>query len=384
MVEVDGHAHFAKPGGESDLSIGRDSSSWVNYDYKGKTLGEFAAEHPEYEGNETVEEIMLKLQFAGFPALPHVVDKLYLAKKGIGPEKLVLLTIDYPGSPTPTHEEMLRLVGEFPQQIIGSVSVNPNRGDATALLRDRLKELIELNEGFGNEWRPVVKLDPLTQRFDPGNLDARELGKMYALMDEVGAVLVTHTGVFQTTQFDDDIVIADPARLMPVAERYQKMNIVLAHMGTPDMAVANWWAAKGVDVRHFDNALEMVSRYPHVYGDLGGLLWTGDRPQGVYGEHEIKNYYFGDRAHFGYSRVKGMLEEEQGSWRKFKRALWREGKDQMGDKLIYGSDFPITHRDDLERQKRKLGGFNPARNTEKVFRKPDVMGQALPIKAVSR
>ncbi|MDD5096159.1 MAG: amidohydrolase family protein [Candidatus ainarchaeum sp.] len=370
MVLMDGHVHFAKPENGEDRSLGRDSCPWVDYEYKGKTLWEFAAEHPEYEGNETVEEIMLKLQFAEFPALPHVVDKLYLAKKGVGPEKLVLLTIDYPGSPTPTHEEMLRLAGEFPQQIIGSVSVNPNRGDAAALLRERLKELVELNGRFGNGWRPVVKFHPLMQRFDPGNLGARELGKMYALMDEVGAVLVAHTGVFQTTQVDDDIVIADPARLTPVAERYQGMNIVLAHMGTPDMAVVNWWAAKGVDVRHFDNALEMVSRYPHVYGDLGGLLWTGDRPQGAYGGCEKKFYYFGDRAHFGYSRVAGILEEE-GRWKRLKRVLGREKKNPMGDKLLYGSGSPITHRDDLERQKRKLGGFNPAKNTEKAFRKPE-------------
>lgn len=381
MVEVDGHVRFVKPENEADLSIGRDSSSWVNYDYRGKTFREFTEEHREYEGNETINEIMLKLQLAAFPVLPHVVDKLYLAKKG--GERLVLLPIDYPGSPTPTHEEVIRLMEAFPEQIIGAVSVNPNRGDAAELLRDRLKELIELNERFGNGWRPVVKFHPLTQRFDPGNLGLKELVKMYALMDEVGAVLVTHTGVFQTTQVDDDIVIADPARLIPVAERYQKMNIVLAHMGTPDMAVANWWAAKGVDVRHFDNALEMVGRYPHVYGDLGGLLWTGDRPQGVYGECERKFYYFGDRAHFGYSRVNSILEEE-GKWKRLKRALGREKKNPMGDKLLYGSDFPITHRDDLERQKGKLGGFNPAKNTGKVFRKPDVMGQVLPMKAASR
>jgi predicted TIM-barrel fold metal-dependent hydrolase len=367
MVEVDGHAHFVKPENASDRYIGRDTSPWLNFDYRGKALGEFAAEHPEYEGNAMIAEIMLTLQFAAFPTLPHVVDKMYLAKKGGGhPEKLVLLTIDYPGSPTPTHEEMLRLVEAFPEQIIGSVSVDPNRGNAAAVLQERLKALVELNEKLGNGWRPVVKFHPISQKFNPGNLGAKELGRMYSAMEEIGAVLVTHTGVFQTTQVDGDIVIADPARLTAVAEKHPNLRIVLAHMGTPDIAVVTHWERRGVPVRHFEHALEMVGKYPNVYGDMGGLLWTGDRPAGAYGACECKNYDFGDRAQYAFSRVNGILEMERNSMYRTGLRAFGLGKNQLIRKLIYGSDFPVTRIDDLRKQEKKLG-FNPARNTAKVF-----------------
>lgn len=225
---------------------------------------------------------------------------------------------------------------------------------------------MDLNGKIGNGCRPVVKLHPLLQKFDPGNPGAKELGKMYAIMEEMGAVLVMHTGVLQTRQVEGDIVIADPARLIYVAERHPKLNIVLAQMGTPDIAVLNYWERHGVKVEHFEHALEMMVRFPNVYGNMGGLLWTGERPAGVYGETERKEYNFGDRAQFGFSRVKNILEEERTSmWRKGMRALGRE-KNQMRDKLVYGSGFPVTGIDDLKKQERKLD-FNPAVNTAKVF-----------------
>ncbi|MEW5996569.1 MAG: amidohydrolase family protein [Candidatus Micrarchaeota archaeon] len=365
MVLVDGHVHFTKPESGESLKAGRDDSPWVNPDYRGKTLAEFVNGRRECEDYAFLD-IVGTLGSAGFPALPHVVDKIYQARTGSGIGRFALLTIDYPGSTQPTNEEMLRLVEAFPE-IMGSVSVNPNSENAANRLYERLRKLAELNEKLRNGWRPVVKMHPLQQKFDPGNLGAKELGRMYAMMEEMGAVLVTHTGVFQRAQVEGDVVIADPARLIPVAERHPKLNIVLAHMGTPDIAVVNWWGAQGVQVRHFGNALEMMGRFPNVYGDMGGLLWTGDRPAGVYGECACRNYNFGERAQFGFSNANEILEAERRSlWRTGLRALGF-GRNQLHRKLIYGSDFPVAGKGDLEKQIRKLGGFNPAENTAKVF-----------------
>lgn len=365
---MDGHVHFAKPENGEDRSLGRDSCPWVNLDYRGKTLADLIREHPEYDGNRLILEIVGALRSLGFPPLPHVVEKLYRAKTGgEHPEKLVLLPIDYPKSPTPTHKEVMRLVEAFPDTIIGAVSVDPNREDAALRLYNKLSELAGLNERLRNGWRPVVKLDPLAQNFDPAKLGAGELGRMYSIMGDMGAVLVTHTGLLQTMMVRGDTEAADPARLMPVAERHPDLRIVLAHMGTPDMAAVNYWAGQGIMVRHFEHALEMVSRYPNVYGDMGGLLWTGDRPAGAYGECECRNYYFGDRAQFGFSRARDTLDKER-------RCLYRAGlralglgKKHLARKLIYGSDFPITGIDELKKQEGKLGGFNPAQNTARVF-----------------
>lgn len=362
---IDGHVHFTKPECEGSLRAGRDDSPWVNSDYRGKTLADFIREHPEYDGDYLMLDIVGTLKSAGFPPSPHVVDKIYQAMAGNGIHGFVLLTIDYPGSTQPAHEEMLRLVEAFPHTIIGSVSVDPNSENAANRLYARLRKLVELNEKIGNGCRPVVKMHPLQQKFDPG--DIGRMGRMYTMMEEMGAVLVTHTGVFQRAQVEGDIVIADPARLREVAERHPKLRIVLAHMGTPDIVAVNYWEGHGVKLRHFENALGMVVRFPNVYGDMGGLLWFGDKPGGVYGEGESRNYYFGDRAQFAFSKIKGILEREG-------RSLWKAGlrafglgKNQLHRKLIYGSGFPATGKDDLERQIMKLGGFNPAKNTARVF-----------------
>ncbi|NYZ60617.1 amidohydrolase family protein [Candidatus Micrarchaeota archaeon] len=366
MVQMDCHVHFAKPEHDENVAAERDDSPWNNSDYRGKTLAEFIAERSEYQGNSIIDMIVQKLRGIKFPALPHVVEKIYRAIMDPEcPQKLVVLAMDYPGSTQPTHEEMLRLVEAFPDIITGTVSVNPNGKDAAVILERRLKELIELNGKLGNGWRPGVKFHPLAQNFDPGDLKAME--RLYRIMDETGAVIVTHTGVFQRIIVERDIELADPMRFREVAERYHRLNIVLSHMGTPDIVVTNWWAAQGVEVRHFQNALDMVMRFPNVYGDMGGLLWTGDRPAGVYGEIAMGDYDFGDRAQFGFSRVRSILEEEKYSIPGSILRLLGLGSNQLHEKLIYGSDFAVTRIDDLKRQKEKLG-FNPAENTERVFR----------------
>jgi len=367
MVQMDCHVHFAKPEHEENVAAERDDSQFINSDYRGKTLAEFIAERSDYQGNSIIDMIVQKLRGIKFPAVPHVVEKIYRAIMDPEcPDKLVVLAMDYPGSTQPTHEEMLRLAEAFPDIITGTVSVNPNRKDAAAILEHRLRELTELNEKLGNGWRAGVKFHPLVQNFDPGDMKAME--RLYRIMDEIGAVIVTHTGVFQRSIVERDIELADPMRFREVAERYHNLRIVLSHMGTPDIVVTNWWTAQGVEVRHFQNALEMISRYGNVYGDMGGLLWTGDRPARVYGECEMRDYDFGDRAQFGFSRVRSILEEEKYSIPASLLRFLGLGSDQLHEKLIYGSDFAVTRIDDLKRQRERLGGFNPAENTPRVFR----------------
>lgn len=109
MVLVDGHVRFVKPQSEEDLKAAREGPN-VNPDYRGKTLAEFMDGRHECEDYAFLDVVGM-LKSAGFPPLPHVVDRLYLARLVNDlPEKLVLLTIEHPGSTLPTHEEMLRLV----------------------------------------------------------------------------------------------------------------------------------------------------------------------------------------------------------------------------------------------------------------------------------
>lgn len=143
---------------------------------------------------------------------------------------------------------------------------------------DALEEL----ERCAEQGAVLVKLVPSVHNFDPGRPKYRSF---YEKIKELGLALLIHTGIEHTLLAAGKPSYNDPQELVPALG--QGVTVIAAHCA----------AANGkLDKAHFDSFIELASIYPNLYGDIAAIT--------------DKN------------RLNRLLEE-------------------VPDKLLYGSDFPI-------------------------------------------
>ena len=175
-----------------------------------------------------------------------------------GIDKAVILALDSNTLGRCPNEEILKAVENHPEYFIGSVSVNPNRDNAPKLLDKTIKKLLKIQ---GEQYKPVLKLVPSGQAFDPGNVNE----KYWQVCDEYSTLLIAHTGVSIASPVEQD-ELADPILWAPVVEKYHNLAVLGSHNGTQNNL--------GLYPEHFDHALEMMLRFPNYFGDMSGLLYT--------------------------------------------------------------------------------------------------------------
>lgn len=143
----------------------------------------------------------------------------------------------------------------------------------------------ELEEGHQNLKMKGIKLLPIYAGFYP---HAPELDDLWVYACRHGLPVLLHTGTTYVDQAPLDCTL--PRHLDTVAIRYPECHIILAHMGHP----------------YEGETVAVIRKHPNVYADVSALYY---RPFQLY--HSL------------------MLVQEYGVW----------------DKLLFGTDYPVTSVD---------------------------------------
>jgi uncharacterized protein len=155
--------------------------------------------------------------------------------------------------------------------------------------------------------------------------DSPVFARVYDYAESKNLPVLFHTG--DTAFSNGDLLRSHPLTLDRLANKREELRIVLCHFGNP-------W---------FEDAAELIYKHPNVYADTSGLIT---------GETEYREEYVDWLA------------------RKISEAVYFAGG---ADKVIFGSDYPVTkHKDALalvkkleisERDREKILW----RNAERLF-----------------
>ncbi|MEE2708167.1 MAG: amidohydrolase family protein [Gemmatimonadota bacterium] len=155
----------------------------------------------------------------------------------------------------------------------------------------------EMIEGHRDLCMKGIKLLPMYAGFYPQDKMLDDLW-MYASQHNLPVLL--HTGTTFVDQAPIDCTL--PRHLDPVAIKYPDCKIILAHLGHP----------------YEGEAVAVIRKHPNVYSDISALHY---RPFQLYNSL--------------------MLVQEYGVW----------------DKLLFGTDYPVTTVDDTLRDLRSLNNM---------------------------
>ena len=170
------------------------------------------------------------------------------------------------------NEYVAEYVGRHPEKLIGFCSVDPNDADAIDQLDDAVTRL-KLRG---------LKVGPIYQNIHPQD------ERFMALMERaeaLGVPVLIHQGT--TFCSNVSLELANPILLQPIALKFPKLRMLIAHMGHP-------WIAE---------TLVLIRKHPHFYSDISALYY---RPWQFYSALVLAMEY-------------GVL-----------------------DKLLFGTDYPFT------------------------------------------
>jgi predicted TIM-barrel fold metal-dependent hydrolase len=185
-----------------------------------------------------------------------------------------------------SEEDIYKYVKKNPERIIGFGSINPKRPEEE--IKAKLKKIKQF--GFKG-----IKLIPTFQFCKPSD---ERLDPVYEYAQKEKLVILSHTGcdpeIWEYPGFCED---AKPTHLAEVAEKYPRLNIVGAHLGSYSAQNPGIW---------FEEMMQVASEHDNIYTDTSAV-----DPE-----------------------------------------LVRRAVDRIGsDKIVYGSDYPVV----LAYCDRKLG-----------------------------
>ena len=241
---------------------------------KNSLLGRYFMWRLGYNGKSSIEDFYLHR------LLSHLADPENPIRR------VILLGLDAVHDPDGTRRldrtefalsnDYLIELGRRHPALIPAVSIHPYRRDAI----DELERCFEAGARF-------LKWLPNSQDFDPA--DSR-IKPFYRRLADRGMIVITHTG-FEHTIRPYQQSYGDPARLATGLDMGVRM--IAAHSGSSGILHR---------MEYFDAFLEMLNRFPNLYGDLSA---------------------FTSVARFPYLRR--LLDDAGAPW----------------DRLIHGSDYPI-------------------------------------------
>lgn len=170
------------------------------------------------------------------------------------------------------NEYVAEYVARHPAKLIGFCSVDPQDDDASEQLEYAVRTL-----GLRG-----LKVGPLYQNVHPAD------SRFVALMERADALDIPVL-IHQGTTFCENVSLelANPVLLQPLALRFPRLHLVIAHMGHPWMA----------------ETLVLIRKHRHVYSDISALYY---RPWQFYNALVLAMEY-------------GVL-----------------------DRLLFGTDYPFT------------------------------------------
>lgn len=157
-------------------------------------------------------------------------------------------------TPKVTNQMVAELVAAHPDRFIGLGSVNLCKDPA--YVEAKLAEI----ETLGLRG---VKLLPFAQFFDPA--ESENFRRVCAWCEATDRVILIHTGCggypWDARALSED---ANPERLRPVLEKFHRVPVILAHLGSYSKDEPGIW---------FEEAVRLGAEYPNVWGDLAAVAW---------------------------------------------------------------------------------------------------------------
>jgi len=215
------------------------------------------------------------------------------------------------GAPLP-NENVIRLCGRSGGMLAPVITVEPTGMEVKAAVK------------LAEENRKEVKAFKVRLGYVKASAESSVFDRLYDYAESESLPVLFHTG--DTAFSTGDLSRSHPLTLDGLANKREKLTIVLCHFGNP-------W---------FEDVAELIYKHPNVYADISGLT-TG-----------------------------GAYAEKYAEWlsRKISEAIYFAGG---ADKVIFGTDYPVTkHADTLalvrrlevdDRDKEKILW----RNAERVF-----------------
>jgi predicted TIM-barrel fold metal-dependent hydrolase len=142
------------------------------------------------------------------------------------------------------------MVEKYPDKLIGYIFIHPGNENPAAEVERCVKTY-----GF-----KAIKINGSLHRFFPA--DERMLS-VYQRAMELGVMVLTHCGpnvenFYKSPKEINERQFAEPRSWIPILERYPDLKIILAHfVGS---------------THYYDEALEVLERFPHVYTDTAMVL----------------------------------------------------------------------------------------------------------------
>jgi predicted TIM-barrel fold metal-dependent hydrolase len=214
------------------------------------------------------------------------------------------------GSLKLTNEELLRTIKAHPDRFLGACSLTSQEFRDSEMVK-MTKDILSHDAIIG------MKFYTGYEHYYPSD---EGLNPVLEEIEKEGKFAIFHSGDTYNVKKDAKLKYAQPIHFDDVAVDHPELKVVIAHMGYP-------W--------HRDTA-EVMYKNSNVYTDVSGF---------VYGEFEGKTQV----------QFQKVFEEFQfiyGSW----------------DRLLFGSDFPISSQKSYIETLRDLGLFTRLRdNTNRVI-----------------
>ena len=187
-----------------------------------------------------------------------------------------------------SNEKIKKLVQSYPEVFVGVCTIAP--------LKYKPEDLSKIEEDIKKGIFKAIKLFPGYELFYPYQ---KECTPIYELAEKNKIPVMFHTG--DLTNAKARLKYSQPLNVDDVAASFPNVNFVLCHLGNP-------WIM---------DAVEVLYKNKNAYADLSGFV-AGK------GDLIFKKYYKG--------RQKAMME---GIFYEFSNV----------DKLMFGTDYPLTNYD---------------------------------------
>lgn len=234
------------------------------------------------------------IRYAWANGLTYTLDELLDMMKKNGIQRGLLLSPPLHVSGCVPNEQILALSNRSSETLSPVVTVDPPIG--------KVKEAVK----FARENRKKIRAFKIRLGYVKATADDRVFDRVYDYAEAERLPVLFHTG--DTASSAGDLAAAHPLSLDKLANKRERLTIVLCHFGNP-------W---------FDDVAELMYKHPNVYTDTSGLITGG---------HEY--------------------EEKYSDWlaRRVSEAIYYVGS---AEKVLFGTDYPVTKHADALALIRKL------------------------------
>ena len=195
---------------------------------------------------------------------------------------LLLSSIAESGAPLP-NEDVLKLCARSRGRLLPVLTVEPSS--------KKVRNAVQLAERYVG----LVKAFKVMLGYGKTRASNPDFSPLYNYAESVGLPIMFHTG--DTADVRGSLVNAHPLTLDAIANKHCDLTIVACHFGNP-------W---------IDDVAELIYKHQNVYADISGLVVGGSKYLEQYTEWLAK---------------------------RLSRAIYFAGG---ADKVIFGSDYPVTH-----------------------------------------